>query len=134
MEIELFLNRLATRPETIEFPDVIRLINACYEFVPTAFRNHDLHNEAGRNSGACRLFAFARLHDLDEASTLALFGAYYRADVLRTPEGRSHPNIRRFMQGGWAGIEFEGTPLRAKPPGRRAGERAGRAAERPQGR
>ena len=120
MEIELLLNRLATRPETIEFPDVIRVINERYEFVPTAFRNHDLYNEAGRNSGACRLFAFARLHDLDESQTLALFGAYYRVDVLRSPEGSSHPNIRRFMVGGWAGIEFEGTPLRARSPLRRA--------------
>ena len=119
MEIELFLNRLATRPESIEFPDVVRLVNERYDFVPTAFRNPDLFNEAGQNSGACRGFAFARLHDLDERQTLALFGAYYRSDVLRTPDGDSHPNIRRFMQGGWAGIEFEGTPLRAKRlPGR----------------
>ena len=119
MELELFLNRLETRPETIEFPDVIRLVNARYDFVPTAFRNGDLYNEAGQNSGACRVFAFARLHDLDRARTLALFGAYYRSDVLRTPDGDSHPNIRRFMREGWDGIEFDGTPLRAKsPPGR----------------
>ena len=116
MELELFLNRLATRPETIEFPDVVRLINERYDFVPTAFRNHEMFNEAGQNSGACRVFAFARLHDLDERQTLALFGAYYRSDVLRTPEGDSHPNIRQFMRGGWAGIEFDGTPLRAKKP------------------
>jgi len=120
MELELFLNRLEMRPESIEFPDVIRLINERYDFVPTAFRNGELHNEAGQNSGACRVFAFARLHDLDPAQTLALFGAYYRSDVLRTPEGDSHPNIRQFMKGGWAGIEFDDMPLRAKPPAGRA--------------
>lgn len=119
MDLDLLFHRLETRPETVEFPDVIRLINARYDFVPTAFRNHDLWNEAGQNSGACRVFAFARLHELDEARTLALFGAYYRSDVLRTPEGDSHPNIRRFMIGGWDGIEFHGTPLRAKRPRRR---------------
>lgn len=114
MELEIFLNRLATRPESIEFPEVIALVNQLYEFVPTAFRNHGLVNEAGQNSGSCRVFAFARLHELSEKETLALFGAYYRSDVLRTPDGDSHPNIRHFMQGGWPGIEFDGTPLRAR--------------------
>ena len=114
MELELFLARLRSRPETIEFPDTVALINRLYRFVPTAFRNDDLVNEAGRNSGSCRVFAFARLHDLDRDETLALFGAYYRADVLRTPDGDSHPNIRRFMRTGWDGIEFDGVPLRAR--------------------
>lgn len=116
MDIEIFLNRLATRPESIEFPDVVKLVNDRYEFVPTAFRNNGLCNEAGQNSGACRVLAFARLQDLDEVQTLALFGAYYRSDVLRTPDGDSHPNIRRFMEGGWAGVEFDGIPLRARSP------------------
>lgn len=116
MDIEFFLNRVRTRPETIEFPDTIALINRIYRFVPTTFRNGDLINEAGQNSGSCRVFSFARLHDLDRDETLALFGAYYRADVLRTPDGDSHPNIRRFMKTGWDGIEFEGIPLLARSP------------------
>lgn len=116
MELELFLNRLRSHPETIEFPDTVALINRLYRFVPTAFRNADLVNEAGQNSGSCRVFAFARLHDLTQEETLALFGAYYRADVLRTPGGDSHPNIRRFMETGWDGIEFDGVPLRARNP------------------
>jgi len=114
MDMELFRNRLEVAPETLEFPDVVRLINEKYEFVPTAFRNGSLINEIGQNSGSCRLFAFARLHDLSEVQTLACFGAYYRSDVLKTPDGDSHPNIRQFMQSGWAGIEFDGVPLRAR--------------------
>jgi len=116
MELELFLNRLDTQPDTIEFPDVIALINRLYTYIPTAFRNHELLNEAGQNTGSAKVFAFARLHDLSEQQTLALFGAYYRADVLKNPEGDSHPNIRQFMQTGWEGIEFDGVPLRAKHP------------------
>jgi len=116
MELEFFLNRLESQPETIEFPDVIALINRLYTYVPTGFRNHELINEAGQNTGSCKLFAFARLHDLTEDQTLACFGAYYRADVLKTPDGSSHPNIRQFMQTGWNSIEFEGVPLRAKHP------------------
>lgn len=116
MELERFFRRLAEEPERIEFPEVIALINRLYEFTPTAFSNGDIDNEAGQNSGSCRLFAFARLHDLSEAQTLALFGAYYRADVLRTPDGDSHPNIRQFMRTGWSGIDFDGVALRARPP------------------
>ena len=114
MQLEFFLNRLDTEPESIEFPDVIALINSLYTYLPTGFRNHNIYNEAGQNTGSCKLFAFARLHELDKAQTLALFGAYYRADVLRTPDGTSHPNIRQFMETGWDGIEFDGVPLRAK--------------------
>lgn len=114
MELELFLNQLSTRPETIEFPDVIALVNSLYTYIPTAFRNHEVYSEAGQNTGSCKVFAFARLQELSEEQTLALFGAYYRADVLRTPDGDSHPNIRQFMKTGWSGIEFDGVPLRAK--------------------
>lgn len=114
MELELFRNRLMTSPETIEFPDTVALINKLYEFTPTMFRNGPLFNEAGQNSGSCRVFAFARLHDFTEEQTLACFGAYYRADVLKNPDGESHLNIRQFMKTGWDGIEFDNVPLRAR--------------------
>ena len=114
MELELFLNRLESHPETIEFPDVIALINQLYTFIPTGFRNDELYNEAGQNTGSCKIFSFARLHDLGQEQTLALFGAFYRSDVLKTPDGDSHPNIRQFMKTGWDGIEFDGVPLRAR--------------------
>jgi len=114
MDLEIFFNRLSNEPDRIEFTDVISLINKRYTFIPTAFSNGELHNEAGQNTGSCKIFAFARLHELDEEQTLALFGSYYRADVLRTPEDTNHPNIRQFLKTGWKGIEFDGVPLRAK--------------------
>ncbi len=114
MQLEQFRNRLETAPETIEFPDVIALINQRYDFTPTAFRNGGIINEAGQNSGSCKLFSFARLHDFTPKQTLASFGAYYRADVLKNPDSDSHPNIRQFMKSGWDEIEFDGIPLRAK--------------------
>ncbi len=114
LTLELFLNRLRSEPNLIEFPDTVALINELYTYVPTGFRNHELMSEPGQNVGSCKLFAFARLHDLTENETLALFGAYYRADVLRNEDGTSHPNIRQFMETGWEGIEFFGVPLRAK--------------------
>lgn len=43
---------------------------------------------------------FFCLNHLDEDSTLACFGSYYRDDVLKFPDGTDHGNIRRFMRDG----------------------------------
>lgn len=114
MELEIFLNKLQTSPSKIEFPDTVALINGLYEFTPTGFRNEEIYNEAGQNSGSCKVFAFARLHDLSPEMTLSCFGAFYRADVLKNPDGSNHQNIRQFMKTGWDAIEFDGVALRAK--------------------
>jgi hypothetical protein len=34
-----------------------------------------------------------------------LWGQYYR-DVLATPDGTDHQNIRNFMKTGWEGVDF----------------------------
>ncbi|MEW6563280.1 MAG: HopJ type III effector protein [Pseudomonadota bacterium] len=114
MDLHTFRATVERAPETLEFNDVIGLIDALYDFTPTAFRNGETMNEAGQNNGSCRLFAFAKLQGLSEAQTLHCFGAYYREHVLPHPEGTDHQNIRNFMQTGWAGIAFAGEPLRAK--------------------
>ncbi len=102
-----------------DFEDVIAYIEAHYDYTPTRFSNGSsadaVVSEAGQNAGSCRLFALAQLKGLSEAETLTLFGRFYRDDVLKHPEGSDHANIRRFMQDGWAGIRFDGTPLVAKP-------------------
>ncbi len=67
----------------------------------------------GRTS-SCRIFAFAKIHNLSAEQTLALFGDYYRKDVLGNPDGTDHQNIRNFMRDGWAGIQFDGEALQAK--------------------
>lgn len=112
--LEQFIARLDTAPETVQFPDTIALIDGLYEFTPTAFRNGAVRNEAGQNSGSCKIFAFAQLHGLSVPQTLACFGAFYREDVLRQPEADNHQNIRNFMRSGWDGIEFEGVALRLR--------------------
>ena len=40
MELEFLLNKLEADPSSVEFPDVIALINSMYSFIPTGFRNH----------------------------------------------------------------------------------------------
>lgn len=114
MTINDFLQKLNDSPETIEFSDTMAVVEANYDFSETAFQNGDLHNDAGENSGSCKLFAFAQLQNLSVAQTLACFGGYYRDDVLVHPEGSEHQNIRHFMQYGWSGMEFSGTALKEK--------------------
>ena len=111
MQLEEFLNNLYQFPENIEFNQTMAVINAMYIYTPTAYINGDLYNQAGENEGSCRLFSFAKLHNLNEAQTLACFGAFYREDVLKNPTGKDHQNIRIFMKTGWDGITFENDAL-----------------------
>lgn len=116
--IEQFLQRIKSTPDEITFEETIAVIEAHYDYTPTAFRNglgaDAVFNAAGTNAGSCRIFAFARLHDLTVEQTLACFGRFYREDVLGNPGGIDHANIRTFMRDGWAGISFEGEPLSAR--------------------
>ena len=101
--------------EPIEFEEVMQVIETYYDYIPSRFVNgikqDKVINEAGKNEGSCKIFAFARLHQLTEAQTLACFGHFYRDDVLKHPENFDHANIRMFMRDGWQGIEFKRTVL-----------------------
>ncbi len=114
MTVENFLDKLKNTPDEIDFNELMAVVESHYEFTESAFDNGDLHNAAGENSGSCKLFSFAKLHNLDEAQTLACFGEYYRNDVLEHPEADNHQNIRNFMKTGWNGVFIEKTALLAK--------------------
>lgn len=114
MALQPFIDKLNNSPQTIEFSDTMAVIDSLYHFTPTAFQNGELHNTADQNNGSCKLFAFARAQNLSEEQTLACFGAFYRNDVLKDPDGSSHQNIRNFMRSGWEGVSFEGVPLAEK--------------------
>jgi hypothetical protein len=114
MNKNAFLQQLKTQPESIAFTDTIAVIDANYNFTPTAFKNGELQNEAGQNNGSCKLFAFAQLQNLTPQESLACFGAYYRDDVLKHPDATDHQNIRNFMKHGWNGIKYQGNALQAK--------------------
>ena len=111
-----FLQTLKTTPDSTTFNDTIAVIDAHYDFTPTAFRNGELQNEAGQNNGSCKVFSFAKLHNLTPQQTLHCFGAYYRDDVLKHPQGTDHQNIRNFIKTGWEGIVFQGNALTLKQP------------------
>ncbi|QNA46351.1 HopJ type III effector protein [Lacibacter sediminis] len=113
MRINDFLNKLRTQPNSILFTDTMEVIETNYDFTPVRFTNGNAVNEAGTNSGSCKLFAFAKLNGLSTEETLACFGDYYRVDVLQHPDATNHANIRNFMITGWEGISFDGEALKA---------------------
>ena len=102
----------------VNFTETIAVITENYSYQPTQFSNglndDKLINEAGKNEGSCKIFAFAQLHQLSPQQTLNLFGDYYRLDVLNNPDGTDHQNIRNFMRYGWEGIHFESAALKSK--------------------
>lgn len=108
------LEQLKDSPQRIQFSEVIEYIDSNYNFTPTYFTNGNTVNEAGQNNGSCKVFSFAKLQNLDQNQTLALFGDYFRKDVLENPDGTDHQNIRNFIQFGWEGIQFESKALSEK--------------------
>lgn len=107
------LQCLAETPERVGFDDVLAVIDAGYHFTAQAFRHGAVVNAAGSNAGSCRVLAFARLHGLSDAQTLACFGRFYR-DVLATPDGDDHANIRQLIKTGLAAVQFDGSVLEPK--------------------
>ncbi len=96
------------------FSETIAYIDSNYNFTPTTFKNGNQINNAGENNGSCKIFAFAKIHQLEKDQTLALFGSYYYEDVLKNPNENDHQNIRNFMIFGWDGILFESGALELK--------------------
>ena len=111
MTIENFKIKLKNNSQEIEFSETMSVIEAHYNFAPTAFTNGILKNAAGENSGSCKLFAFAKKQNFTKEETLACFGAYYFEEVLKNPEGSNHQNIRNFMKTGFSGLQFDGDAL-----------------------
>lgn len=114
MTLEAFKKKLKNTPNTIEFSDTMAVIESNYNFTPTAFKNGDLQNKAGENSGSCKLFSFAKLQGFTNEETLACFGKFYFDDVLQDENGTGHQNIRNFIKTGFEGLVFQGNALSAK--------------------
>ncbi len=112
--VESLITLVKNSPEKVEFPSVMSVIEESYQYTPCEFRNGEIQNAKGTNEGSCKIFAFAKLNALNEKETLALFGDYYRVDVLQNPSGVDHQNIRTFMVSGWPGIHFDSQALIAK--------------------
>ena len=114
MTVEEFKTKLKENPKQIEFSETIEVIEAYYDFSPTAFVNGDLENAAGENSGSCKVFAFSKIESLTKEETLACFGVFYYDEVLNDPTGAGHQNIRNFMKSGFDRLTIHGAALTKK--------------------
>ncbi|MGF1709783.1 HopJ type III effector protein [Vibrio kagoshimensis] len=114
MELNSFLTKLTSSPESIQFEETISVIEANYTFSPSEFKNGEVMNLAGENNGSCKIFAFGNLQQLSVDQTLACFGQFYRKDVLEFPENEDHQNIRNFIKFGWEGVQFSQQALANK--------------------
>jgi len=103
---------------SVEFSETLALVEKWYTLTPCSFTNGEgenkVDNAQGTNEGSLKVFALSRLNGFTPEQALACFGEHYR-DVLATPEGVDHQNIRQFMSHGWNGIEFSQAPLKLKP-------------------
>ncbi|MCH1931190.1 HopJ type III effector protein [Shewanella sp. A25] len=108
------ITQLNHAPEQVEFNDVIALIDSTFAFTPTEFTNGQVNNPANQNNGSCKLLSLAQYLKLSKEHTLALFGSFYRVDVLQHPDGTDHANIRNFMLTGHGGVSFKVFPLALK--------------------
>ena len=102
----------------VKFNEVMAKVDECYTFSPTEYVSGkgtaiEVTNAPGTNNGSCKTFYFAKLHNLSPGAALRLFCEHYE-DVLATPDGDSHANIRAFMANGWDGISFAGEALRMR--------------------
>lgn len=117
-KLNKLLQQIKSKPESVEFQNVIDTINECYDYTASQFSNGPtddcITSKAGENEGSCKIFAFARLNQLNENQTLNCFGRYYRDDVLKHTENTDHGNIRTFIKYGWKNITFDDTALRSK--------------------
>lgn len=105
MTVEALITKVK-QSELLSFADVITTIDSNYSFMPSFFKNGGVVNEENQNNGSCKVFSFAKMHQLSEKETLFLFGEHYQK-VLEAPSDTDHQNIRNFMNFGWNGIVFE---------------------------
>ena len=113
MKIKDYLQKLKSTPTSITFTETMQVIEDNFRFTPTAFMNGKLNNNAGENSGSCKLFAFAKLQKLTKQETLFCFGEHYQT-VLNDVNGTSHQNIRNFIKTGFGELTFESEVLALK--------------------
>jgi hypothetical protein len=116
-DCEIFNANLEMDASELTFEEVMEMIDEHYESGLIEFKNGDITNAQGENEGSAKVLSYAALAQLDKETTLKLWGQYYR-DVLATPEGTDHANIRNFMKTGWEGVPFEnGVALTRKNSG-----------------
>jgi hypothetical protein len=87
------------------FSQTLAFIAEHYQYTPSSFTNCSVENTAGQNEGSCKTLSMALLEGFSDEEALLAFGEHYR-DVLATPDGSDHGNIRALQAQGLAGVRF----------------------------
>ena len=95
------------------FSDTLAFIAAHYDYQPSAFVNGGVENAAGQNEGSCKTLGLALLEGFSLEEALLAFGEHYR-NVLASPDGNDHGNIRALIDSGLGGVRFAQQPLQRK--------------------
>ncbi|MEA3300370.1 MAG: HopJ type III effector protein [Pseudomonadota bacterium] len=108
--------RLAIQRQDHPFAATLAFVDQWFDYSPSAFSNGPVSNAADQNQGSCKVFALARLLDLDRDEALRCFGEHYR-EVLATPDADNHRNLRQLQAAGLDAVAFDAFPLRRKGQG-----------------
>ena len=103
MSLQDFRARL--HHEQFQFAETLAFVAEHYDYQPSAFRNGAVESAAGQNEGSCKTLGLAQLEGFSDEEALLAFGEHYR-DVLATPDGSDHGNIRALQAHGLAGVRF----------------------------
>lgn len=95
------------------FSDTLAFIGEHYDYQPSAFVNGGVENAAGQNEGSCKTLGLALLEGFSLEEALQAFGEHYR-NVLASPEGNDHGNIRALLETGLGGVRFAQPSLQRK--------------------
>ncbi|SEI83500.1 HopJ type III effector protein [Allopseudospirillum japonicum] len=116
MTLEDFIQAIKSA-QPVEFSQTLAIVDTYFDYTPCTFSNgagkQQIINTAGQNEGSCKIFSLAHHLGFNQQETLACFGDFYQ-QVLASPEGKDHMNIRNFMKFGWSHIQFIGQALEPK--------------------
>ena len=93
------------------FSQTLAFIAEHYQYSPSSFSNGSVENAAGQNEGSCKTLGLAQLEGFSDEEALLAFGEHYR-DVLATPTGTDHSNIRALQTHGLSAVRFNQVALR----------------------
>lgn len=96
---------------TLPFSSSIFNIHNEYKYTPKPFEIEYIRSEGKGTEGSAKILAYAQINNLNTEQTLFLFGEHYQ-NVLDTPNGDNHKNIRALIKYGIAKVTFpEGYPI-----------------------
>lgn len=106
-------------PHLIYVSDVVKMIDAHYQYVPTAYtvksKSGSILRPAGRSDDECKILAWSKLKGLDPSKVLNIFPTNTNWLVINpsAPRKPSSPSLSSILRSnGWKSLKFDNTPLK----------------------